>query len=215
MKLIGHRVKLFWPEEGGWFEAVVSDYNISTDEHALVYNWNTKEESFEWIRVSNLSSHEFKHVPGPVVAVLPPGGSGAPGRTQGAPRGAGKPEGMLSPKAGVAPQLAEFEATLRKAKDPRQVEEAQAALARRQEEIQRELAMLEDSDDEQGAEEPAAEPTAEADQVMHDEPPPPPAVEPVQQPEGYPAPAEQPAGGAGFALGPSEQQHAISEEVIE
>jgi hypothetical protein len=50
-EFIGRRVKLYWPEEGGWFEAIISDYNAGNDEHCLTYNINTPNESFEWVNL--------------------------------------------------------------------------------------------------------------------------------------------------------------------
>jgi hypothetical protein len=31
--LVGHKVQRFWPQHGGWFEGIVSDFNLSTNEH--------------------------------------------------------------------------------------------------------------------------------------------------------------------------------------
>ena len=48
---VGERLKMYWPEEGGWFEAIISDYNAVTDEHCLTYHINTPEETFEWVHL--------------------------------------------------------------------------------------------------------------------------------------------------------------------
>ena len=48
---VGERLKMFWPEEGGWFDAIISDYNATTDEHCLTYHINTPEETFEWVHL--------------------------------------------------------------------------------------------------------------------------------------------------------------------
>ena len=48
---VGERLKMFWPEEGGWFDAIISDYNAVTDEHCLTYHINTPEETFEWVHL--------------------------------------------------------------------------------------------------------------------------------------------------------------------
>jgi hypothetical protein len=50
-EFIGRRVKLYWPEEGGWFEAIISDFNAASEEHCLTYNINTPAESFEWVNL--------------------------------------------------------------------------------------------------------------------------------------------------------------------
>jgi hypothetical protein len=48
---VGERLKMFWPEEGGWFDAIISDYNANTDEHCLTYHINSPEETFEWVHL--------------------------------------------------------------------------------------------------------------------------------------------------------------------
>jgi hypothetical protein len=67
-EFIGRRVKLYWPEEGGWFEAIISDYNAGNDEHCLTYNINTPNESFEWVnlRVSCAQIGLLGHTHAPV-----------------------------------------------------------------------------------------------------------------------------------------------------
>ena len=48
---VGERLKMYWPEEGGWFDAIISDYNATTDEHCLTYHINTPDETFEWVHL--------------------------------------------------------------------------------------------------------------------------------------------------------------------
>ena len=48
---VGERLKMFWPEEGGWFDAIISDYNAATDEHCLTYHINSPDETFEWVHL--------------------------------------------------------------------------------------------------------------------------------------------------------------------
>jgi len=31
--LVGYKVQRFWPQHGGWFEGIISDFNLSTNEH--------------------------------------------------------------------------------------------------------------------------------------------------------------------------------------
>ena len=45
---ISRRVQRFWPDEGGWFDAIVTDYRPVTNEHCLTYEINTPNETFEW-----------------------------------------------------------------------------------------------------------------------------------------------------------------------
>jgi len=49
---LGRRVKMYWPQEGGWFEAIITDYNMAENEHCLTYNMNTGNESFEWVNIA-------------------------------------------------------------------------------------------------------------------------------------------------------------------
>jgi hypothetical protein len=47
--LICRKVQRFWPEEGGWFDAIITDYRPTTQEHCLTYEINTESETFEWV----------------------------------------------------------------------------------------------------------------------------------------------------------------------
>ena len=38
-------------EENPWPEGIISDYREETDEHCIVYNINTPQESYEWFRI--------------------------------------------------------------------------------------------------------------------------------------------------------------------
>lgn len=31
--LVGYKVQRFWPQNGGWFDGIISDYNLTTNEH--------------------------------------------------------------------------------------------------------------------------------------------------------------------------------------
>jgi hypothetical protein len=45
-ELICRRVQRFWPDEGGWFDAIITDYRPTTNEHCLTYEINTPNETF-------------------------------------------------------------------------------------------------------------------------------------------------------------------------
>ena len=65
-ELICRRVQRFWPDEGGWFDAIVTDYRPTTNERedCLTYEINTPNETFEWANVSSFDAREFKLVEG-------------------------------------------------------------------------------------------------------------------------------------------------------
>ena len=59
-ELICRRVQRFWPDEGGWFDAIITDYRPTTNEHCLTYEINTPNETFEWADISQFDGREFK-----------------------------------------------------------------------------------------------------------------------------------------------------------
>ena len=60
MGAVGKVVQRYWPEEGGWWNAVVSAFKPSTQEHQLTYNAGTLDESFEWVDLGELGDAEFR-----------------------------------------------------------------------------------------------------------------------------------------------------------
>lgn len=57
--LIGRKVKRNWPENGGWYEGVITNYNRSKDEYCITYDINKADmESYEWFAVSLSSPNE-------------------------------------------------------------------------------------------------------------------------------------------------------------
>ena len=59
-ELVGRLVQRFWPEEGGWFDAIITDCRPTTNEHCLTYEINTPNETFEWADISQFDGREFK-----------------------------------------------------------------------------------------------------------------------------------------------------------
>ena len=59
-ELVGRLVQRFWPDEGGWFDAIITDYRPTTNEHCLTYEINTPNETFEWADISQFDGQEFK-----------------------------------------------------------------------------------------------------------------------------------------------------------
>ncbi|CAA6672313.1 unnamed protein product [Spirodela intermedia] len=49
--LIGRKVWTRWPEDNNFYEAVITDYNPIEGLHALVYDINTKDETWEWVNL--------------------------------------------------------------------------------------------------------------------------------------------------------------------
>lgn len=63
---IGMRVRRLWPEDGGWFEGVVTDYSAANRQHCITYNFNTDDESFEWYDLRNRNQDECELLKGKV-----------------------------------------------------------------------------------------------------------------------------------------------------
>ncbi|KAK9824407.1 hypothetical protein WJX72_010057 [[Myrmecia] bisecta] len=64
-ELVGRRVMRNWPDNGGWWEARVSDYRRSGC-HKLTYDAGTAQESFEWVDFRELGDDEiWQHAEGP------------------------------------------------------------------------------------------------------------------------------------------------------
>lgn len=61
---VGRRLQRFWPNEGGWWDASVSEYNAGTGEHRLMYKVGTPEETFEWADLSEFHDRELRAGPG-------------------------------------------------------------------------------------------------------------------------------------------------------
>jgi hypothetical protein len=57
---VGRVVQRYWPEEGGWWDATVTDFNAETKEHQLTYNIGRPDESFEFVNLAELEDHEFR-----------------------------------------------------------------------------------------------------------------------------------------------------------
>jgi len=67
--LLCKRVQRFWEDEGGWFDAIITDYRPTTNEHCLTYEINTPNETFEWANVSTFDGREFKFLEGDLVNI--------------------------------------------------------------------------------------------------------------------------------------------------
>ncbi|MCL7041877.1 hypothetical protein MKW94_020707 [Papaver nudicaule] len=85
--LIGRKVKTRWPEDNSFYEAVITNYNASEGRHALVYDINTKDETWEWVNLKEISPEDIRW------EGEDPGISRRAGRGGGLGRGAKKPMG--------------------------------------------------------------------------------------------------------------------------
>ncbi|KAL3599755.1 hypothetical protein D5086_007673 [Populus alba] len=52
--LIGKKVWTQWPEDNHFYEAVITDYNAVEGRHALVYDINTGDETWEWVNLKEV-----------------------------------------------------------------------------------------------------------------------------------------------------------------
>ena len=148
--LLGRRAKRYWPEEGGWFDAVITNFNPKTGEHCFMYDQGTPNESWEWRRVADLSKDEIVWVQGPAVplsqivaplpahqaqVVRPPIGGGGGGR--------GGP-GRKATTGGMPAVARQLEEAVNKAKDVSKLDEVQVQVEARMRELQQKLAALEE-----------------------------------------------------------------------
>ncbi|KAJ4705581.1 protein EMSY-LIKE 3 [Melia azedarach] len=86
--LIGRKVWTRWPEDNNFYEAVITDYNPVEGRHALVYDINTANETWEWVNLKEIS-HEDIRWEGEDPGITYRGGFGAQGRGIKRPLGRG------------------------------------------------------------------------------------------------------------------------------
>ncbi|KAJ6804211.1 protein EMSY-LIKE 3-like isoform X2 [Iris pallida] len=56
--LIGRKVMTRWPEDNNFYEAEIADYRDGR--HALVYDKNTKNETWEWVNLKEIDPEDIK-----------------------------------------------------------------------------------------------------------------------------------------------------------
>eukprot|EP00250_Pteridium_aquilinum_P006770 c16613_g1_i1 orf=446-1897(-) len=59
---VGKRVKLRWPEDNTFYEAVITKYKPDKDLHAFVYDIGTKNETREWVDLKKLAPTDLQIV---------------------------------------------------------------------------------------------------------------------------------------------------------
>ncbi|XP_061349055.1 protein EMSY-LIKE 1-like isoform X2 [Gastrolobium bilobum] len=100
--LIGKKVWTRWPEDNHFYEAVITDYNPAEGRHALVYDINKANETWEWVDLKEISPEDIRWE-GEDIGIIHRGGHGGQGRgvkkffnrsgdTSGAGRGRGHPK---------------------------------------------------------------------------------------------------------------------------
>nr|KJB34433.1 hypothetical protein B456_006G067000 [Gossypium raimondii] len=118
--LIGRKVWTRWPEDNHFYEAVITDYNRSEGRHALVYDINTANETWEWVDLKEISPDDIRW-DGEDPGISYRGGHGFHGAkksfSHGAPapgmgRGRGSVKGLyrkesLPPQNGIAKKLSD------------------------------------------------------------------------------------------------------------
>ncbi|KAK8550633.1 hypothetical protein V6N12_039332 [Hibiscus sabdariffa] len=58
--LIGRKVWTRWPEDNHFYEAIITDYNRVEGRHALVYDINTADETWEWVNLKEISPEDIR-----------------------------------------------------------------------------------------------------------------------------------------------------------
>ncbi|KAK6937061.1 ENT domain [Dillenia turbinata] len=58
--LIGRKVMTRWPEDNNFYEATITDYNPVEGLHALVYDMNTADETWEWVNLKEISPNDIR-----------------------------------------------------------------------------------------------------------------------------------------------------------
>ncbi|KAJ7971453.1 Protein EMSY-LIKE 3 [Quillaja saponaria] len=78
--LIGKKVWTRWPADNHFYEAVITDYNSAEGRHALVYDINTANETWEWVDLKEISPEDLQWE-GDDTGISHRGGHGGQGRT--------------------------------------------------------------------------------------------------------------------------------------
>lgn len=58
--LIGRKVMTRWPQDNNFYEAIITDYNHEMGTHALVYDFDTPKETWEWVNLKEISPSDIR-----------------------------------------------------------------------------------------------------------------------------------------------------------
>ncbi|KAG2239544.1 hypothetical protein Bca52824_091604 [Brassica carinata] len=58
--LVGKKVWTKWPEDNNFYEAVITDYKAAEGRHALVYDMNSVNETWEWVNLKEISPGDIR-----------------------------------------------------------------------------------------------------------------------------------------------------------
>ncbi|XP_076900203.1 protein EMSY-LIKE 1-like [Bidens hawaiensis] len=61
-QLIGKKLRTRWPDDNNFYEAIIVDYNVVQGRHALLYNKNTPQESFEWVSLKEIPPEDIQWI---------------------------------------------------------------------------------------------------------------------------------------------------------
>jgi len=59
---IGIKIQLYWPDDGGWWNAEIIAFNPTSGEHQIVYNKGSDDESFELVNLGKLDPKELRRI---------------------------------------------------------------------------------------------------------------------------------------------------------
>ncbi|XP_022896263.1 protein EMSY-LIKE 4-like isoform X2 [Olea europaea var. sylvestris] len=91
-QFIGRKVRTRWPDDNNFYEAVITDYNATEDRHALVYDYGTPNETWEWVNLAEISPEDIQWE-GEDPEISRRGGYGASGHRMSRPTGRGNAPG--------------------------------------------------------------------------------------------------------------------------
>ncbi|KAJ0258534.1 Protein EMSY-LIKE 4 [Hirschfeldia incana] len=60
--VVGRKVRTRWPEDNTFYEAVITKYDPVEGRHALVYDIGTPNETWEWVKLSEISPVDIKWI---------------------------------------------------------------------------------------------------------------------------------------------------------
>jgi hypothetical protein len=66
---LGRRVKTRWPDDGCFYEAVITRYDRERGLHALVYDMDTADETWDWVNLKDMNKNDLLWVDAPRVSL--------------------------------------------------------------------------------------------------------------------------------------------------